>query len=571
MKIIFFKKYVLGFILIFFFTQFSIGQNIENLGKGEALKMSGNIAVGAAAYQAIGRENRKSPFSYFISANPVFSVYGFDIPVSFMYRDQQGSVSTPFNRINIRPTYKWATLHIGSTNLPLSPYILNGQVINGVGVELKPGKFNFSGVYGRLENPLAQLDTLVQGTQLLETYKRNAAGVRIGFGSKRNNFNLIGFRAKDDISSADLSLIDPLLVRPEENIVIGTEFSISPIKQIRLHVSGAGSALTSNQESVPLEVPELTGRLKNLEDFYTLNISSKLQFAGDAGIDFRFKQVGFGFEYKRVDPFYKSLGTYYFQEDYENYTAKLNFSLAKNKIRFNGRGGIQRNNLTKLRSTTSTRKIANASLTISPSRTFLVTARYSNFQTDRNPEVSNLNDSLRLTRTTAVYGATSRILFGQKEVPHSITVSANYQNLEDVLDEQTRDLGIANYNGNLTYAIHWKQKSMSLSGSLLFNQNSIKERENQRLGGNLRWSKKLKNKTLSLSSSIGYMINSVNGAEDGSSITGRLGLNYKINPQNTASFNLNYLNRSSVTNAFQEFRGNVKFIYRLNPPKSKSK
>ena len=571
MNIIFFNKYVLGILMILSFTQISIGQNIENLGKGEVLKMTGNIAVGATAYSVTGRENRRSPFSYFISANPVFSIYGFDIPVSFIYRDQQGSVSSPFNRINIRPTYKWATLHIGSTNLPLSPYILNGQVINGLGVELKPGKFNFSGVFGQLENPLAQLDTLVEGTQLLETYKRNAAAVKIGFGSKRNNFNLIGFRAKDDISSADLSLIDPLLVRPEENIVVGTEFSISPIKQVRIHASAAGSALTSNQESVPLDVPELTGRLKNLDDFYTLNISSKLQFAGDAGIDFKFKQVGFGFEYKRVDPFYKSLGTYYFQEDYENFTAKLNFSLAKNKIRFNGRGGLQRNNITKLRSITSSRKIANASLTLSPSRAFMLTARYSNFQTDRNPEVSTLNDSLRLTRTTAVYGVTSRLLFGGKEVPHSITVSANYQNLEDVLDEETRDLGIDNYNGNLTYAIQWRKKAMSISASALFNQNNVAERENQRIGGNLRWTKKLLNKKLSLNTSAGYMINFLNGDEDGNSITGRFGFNYKINPQYSTSFNLNYLNRSSLTNDFQEFRGNVKFIYKLNPPKTKSK
>ena len=557
--------------MIFAFTQLTIGQNIENLGKGEVLKMSGNIAVGATAYSVTGRENRRSPFSYFISANPVFSIYGFDIPVTFIYRDQQGSVSTPFNRINIRPTYKWATLHIGATNLPLSPYILNGQVINGLGVELKPGKFNFSSIYGRLENPLAQLDTLVEGTQLLETYQRNAVAVKIGFGSKRNNFNLIGFRAKDDISSADLSLIDPLLVRPEENIVIGTEFSISPIKQVRLHASAAGSALTSNQESVPLDVPELTGRLKNLDDFYTLNISSKLQFAGDAGIDFKFKSVGFGFEYRRVDPFYKSLGTYYFQEDYENFTFKLNFALAKNKIRFNGRGGLQRNNITKLRSITSSRKIANASITISPSRAFMVTARYSNFQTDRNPEVSNLNDSLRLTRTTAVYGATSRLIFGGKEVPHSITASANYQNLEDVLNAETRDLGIDNYNGNLTYAIQWRQKAMSISASALFNQNNAGERENRRLGGNLRWTKKFMNKKLSLNTSAGYILNYLNGDEDGNSITGRIGFNYKINSQYRTSFNLNYLNRTSLTNDFQEFRGNVKFIYKLNPPKTKSK
>ncbi|MEL6989555.1 MAG: hypothetical protein AAGK97_17230, partial [Bacteroidota bacterium] len=356
-------------------------------------------------------------------------------------------------------------------------------------------------------------------------------------------FNLIGFRAKDDISSADLSLIDPFLVRPEENVVIGTEFSISPIKEFRIYAHAAGSAITSNQNSVPLDVPELTNRLANIEDFYTLNITSKLQFAGDAGFEVKLKQFTIGGEYKRVDPFYKSLGTYYFQEDYENILVKLNFALAKNKVRFNGRGGIQRNNLAKLRNTTSTRRIANASLTISPSRAFAATARYSNFQTDRNPEVSNLNDSLRLTRTTAVYGGILRFQFGSKEMPNTITASGNYQNLEDVLDEQTRDLGIDNYNANVTYGIQFRKSALNIAASFLYNQNNAGENENQRLGGNLRISKRLLDKKLSLNTAFGYMLNSINGVDDGNSITGRLGIRYKINPQYATTLNLNYLNR----------------------------
>ena len=557
-------KTIFNFFLLF--SCLGLGQlqaqDIESLG-GSPFTVSGNISVGSSFYKAINRDNRRSPFAYFISANPTFSIYGFDIPVSIAYRDQQGSISSSFNRYSISPRYKWAQLHLGNTSLTMNPYTLSGQLIKGAGLELTPGHVRIAVVAGKLENPLAQLDTIVEGAEILETYKRNALAAKLGYGSQNNFIEFSAFKAKDDINSVDRALINPRLVKPEENIVFGTSLGISPVKWVQLKVNVAASAHTANQETISaFETEDFTQLKEDFGEVITLNFSSKLQFAGDASINFRFKKFGFGAEYKRVDPLYRSLGTFYFLEDYENYLGKINFNLLEGKLRFQGRGGVQRNNLNNLRSVTNTRQIINANLTVAPSRSFSVTGRYANFQTDRSPGLISVNDSLRFARATASYGLSPRLTFGSKDRRSSISASVNYQNLEDLLNQENTGRNIDNFNANLTYGISFKPSQFSISLSLLGNENLIQDRETRRIGGNLRMSKKLLDRQLTLTSSAGYMQNFLNQIADGNSITARLGIRYRVKKSYTASFNINYLNRGGQT-AFQEFRGTLKFTYIL--------
>ncbi len=556
-----------SFTALLFFTLFFLSLGAQDLEKFDKtpIAISGNIALGTSLYQAIGREDRRSPYTYFISANPTFTIFGFDIPISLVYRDQKSSISNPFSRVSINPRYKWISLHAGSINLSLSPYVLSGQIIKGGAVELTPGKFRISAIRGTLENPLAQLDTIVVGAEILPSYKRSALGGKIGFGSSRNFVDLIVFKAKDDVSSLDPMLVDPRVVKPEENLVAGISFSISPAKWLSLKVNTSASAHTANQESGNYLESE---DLKNIREEYgaltTVNLSTKLQFAGDADLDFRFRKFGFGAEYKRVDPFYKSLGTFYFQEDYENMLVKLNFRLFKNKIRFSGRGGLQRNNLNNLRDVTNTRQILNANLTIVPSKNFQLTGRYSNFQTERAPGLVAVNDTLRYTRTTALYGATPRFSFGSDERKSTLTISANYQNLEDLLNQENTGNSIENYNANFSYNLNLIPSQTSITLSLLGNQNLIKDTERQRLGANLRISKKLLDKKLTLSVAAGGFQNYLNTIDEGQSYTGKIGIRYKLSKTINMSCNMNYLNRQGSI-SYQEFRGNIRLAYRLDP------
>jgi len=559
------KSLIISFLVcslcILFSTDYIQGQNLENIG-GKLFQVSGNISVGNSFYKAIDRDNRRSPFAYFINANPTFSIYGLDVPVSITYRDQQGSISNPFNRYSINPTYKWASLHLGNISLQMNPYTLSGVNFKGAGLEVNPGKLRFAVAAGELENPLAQLDTIIEGAELLETYKRDAVAVKLGYGSANNFLEFSGFRAKDDIEQVNVELLNTRLVKPEENIVLGTSFKISPLRWFSIHANIAASAHTANQGSLDiLTTPDLEKAQEDYGDKFTLNVSSKLQLAGDAGFDFKFSNFGFGGEYKRVDPFYKSLGTYYFLEDYENLLMKANISIFKNRVRFAGRGGIQRNNLNGLRTTTNTRQIASGNLTLSPSRNFSLTARYSNFVNESSQGVVEINDSLRYTRTTAIYGVSPRYTFGSKSMQSTLIASANYQNLEDLLDNRNTGRSIDNYTGNLTYNLNLRERQAQIALSLLGNQNLLLNKETQRIGCSLRFTKKLMDKKLSVTSTGGYTKNYLNQLNDGTSVTLRFGLRYRIKRKYTAAININYLNRNGGSRVFQEYRSSMRFTY----------
>lgn len=559
------------YLLVFlFFCGQAFAQDLEKIKDANPFELSGNISAGTSFNQTSGRAQRRSPFAYYISANPTFSFYGISVPVSFTYRDQQGSISQPFNRYLINPTYKWASLHVGNTRIAMNPYVMSGQVIKGVGLELTPKKFRFSGVYGNLENPLAQIDSLVGGTILLEPYRRVAYAAKVGYGSARNFVELTAFKAKDDISEMSMAEVSGRPIKPEDNAVAGLSFGLSPAKWLTFRVSTAASAHTANQlTSNIVESEELDKAKKQYDGIITLNLSSKLQNAGDANLDFRFKHFGFGGEYKRVQPFYKSLGTYYFQEDYENILAKLNFKLFKNKVRVNARGGLQRNNLDKLRSSTNIRQVLNSSLTIAPSSKFLLSLRYSNMQSDRNPNVTAINDSLRITRAVGSYGGVTRVSFGTKERRSAISLSGSYQNLQDVLSAFENNNTIENYNGALTYNLGIKERNMSLSSTLLGNQNIIDTLTRTRVGGNLQCHIKVADKKVALTSNAGYMMNMLNGAGDGSTLTFRVGASYSKKKSITTSVNLNYVNRIGGTTPFSEIRGTFRVSYSIKPIKVK--
>jgi hypothetical protein len=557
-------------ITILLTTAYSNAQDLTNIKDANPFEFSGSIVAGTSFNKTYNREDRRSPYAYFISANPVFSFYGIQVPVSFTYRDQKGSISQPFNRYLINPTYKWISLHVGNTRLTMNPYVMSGQVVKGVGLELTPKKFRFSAVYGNLENPLAQLDSIVGGAILLEAYKRKAYSAKLGYGSARNFFELTAFKAKDDISKMSLEEVRSRSVKPEDNVVLGLGTVLSPSKWLSFRANGAVSAHTANQTTPNIiESEELKEIQDQYEDIITLNLSSKLQYAGDASLDFRFKYFGFGGEYKRVQPFYKSLGTYYFQEDYENILAKFNFRMLKNKIRFTGRGGLQRNNLEKTRSATNARQVLNASLSLIPTPKIFMNLRYANMQSDRNPNITAVNDSLRLTRTTGSYGGVTRVSFGSRERASAISLTANYQNLQDLLGGASRNNEINNYNGSLSYNLRIKEKQTSLIASLLGNQNTIDTLNRTRLGGSLQYGIRLLEKKLALTSNAGYMTNFLNGTGDGSTMTFRVGARFTKKKSWSTSVNINYLNRIGGTTPFSEIRGNFRVSYSIKPIKVK--
>ncbi len=88
-------------------------QNLEQIGKKNPLTISGGLSVNQIGYAVSGIESRRDPYSFYASGNVNFNLYGWSVPLTFTYSNQQGSFQQPFNQFGLHPTYKWITGHFG--------------------------------------------------------------------------------------------------------------------------------------------------------------------------------------------------------------------------------------------------------------------------------------------------------------------------------------------------------------------------------------------------------------------------------------------------------------------------
>ena len=110
--------------LVFFSMHSMYAQDLGSIGKPNPLSVNGGISINQIGYGAVGIDSRRDPYSYFASGNLTLSLYGWSVPFTFSYSNQQSSFSQPFNQYSLHPTYKGFTGHFGNTSMTFSPYTL---------------------------------------------------------------------------------------------------------------------------------------------------------------------------------------------------------------------------------------------------------------------------------------------------------------------------------------------------------------------------------------------------------------------------------------------------------------
>jgi hypothetical protein len=175
-------------------------QSLESIGQEKPLRITGGISANQIFYAAGGMDSRRDPYSYFLSGNLNFDLYGWSVPLSFSFSNQKLSFQQPFNQYGLHPTYKWITGHIGYVSMNFSPYTLSGHLFKGVGIELAPaGKFTYSAMYGRLQKAV-EADTSAEAAGEA-AFRRMGYGFKVGYRNGGDYANAILFRAKDEASS----------------------------------------------------------------------------------------------------------------------------------------------------------------------------------------------------------------------------------------------------------------------------------------------------------------------------------------------------------------------------------
>jgi len=99
------KKTFCILLIISFFGNLSVqAQNVETFldrFKEKPFKLSGGLSVNQILYGINGIEARRDPYTYFLSGNINLSVYGWNIPFSGTYSNQEFQYQTmklmPYN------------------------------------------------------------------------------------------------------------------------------------------------------------------------------------------------------------------------------------------------------------------------------------------------------------------------------------------------------------------------------------------------------------------------------------------------------------------------------------------
>lgn len=549
------------FCIPFLFCMMAVhAQDLAHLKGREPVTFHGNISTGLNYYADLskgGDSHSKPSFgrspSYFIQANPVLSLYGFSIPINIMISSQNKSFNTPFNRFGMSPYYKWAKLHLGWRSLNFSQFTLSGQQMLGAGFELTPGKFRVALMYGKFNNAITDISLYNNLNSNVPVFKRKGFAAKIGYGTGKDFVEFSYLQAKDDSNSLNNVGLDTLLVKPAANQVAGIKGKMTLAERVTFEAEAAVSYYTRD---ITTQLLDLDPPLKELASIRP-RTTSQLAVAGEANLRYIFKNGNASVGYRRVDPDYTSMGTFYMQTDVEQYTAGLAFAFWKRKINLQSRLGWQKNNLSHTSATKGNRIIGNVNISFNPKPNMGVDVQYSNYGISqqvipqlRDPATIVRYDSVRINQVNQSIFVSPHFFITGKSLQHSISLQAGRQSLKSFNEKHKGD-DFTSTTASLIYALLFPKKKINITNVFNYFNTALNANKTELMGYNLAVSKILKGhlptentfiSSITLSLNGGYFMNWLNWASAGSTIMLNPSVSLAFLKRNSFQLMANYTN-----------------------------
>ncbi len=541
---------ILLLVLMVFQLNLLQAQNLENIGKSEVIGVSGGINANNVFYSASGIEGRRDPYNYFLSGNINISIYDWSIPLSFSYSDQNSTFQQPFNQYGLSPTYKWITLHAGYRSMTFSDYTVNGHLFLGGGFDITPHeKLKVSAFYGRLQKAVPE-DTLRQDN--IPAYKRMGGGMKVTVGNQETYIDLIIFKAKDDI----LSLTTPPVasdIDPEENLVLGFNGGAMLFKRLTFKADISSSAITKDLRAEPASAGNM---YDNLGFAFQPRASSSYYMAYKTSLQYAMNNMGIGFAYDRVDPGYRTLGAYYFNNNLESYALTGTANMFQKKVRANARLGVQRNNLDNSELSTMNRLSGSINVNYQVTPKLVIGTNYSNFKTVVNfrSQFTYLNqvspyenlDTLNYQQISQNANMNVNYLINEsKERRQNLNFNLSYQQSNDQQASVEQPTGSKFYNLNSAYTLGLGERNITINIAANANMTRSLAANTTILGPTFSLRRTFLDKKLSTTASLSYNNSYLNSALSGSVTNIRAAANYTIQEKHQFDLNVTALQRYS--------------------------
>jgi len=547
--------------------------DIESLIEAKPIKFSGSL--GAELLYSDSDNfggTEQQPFQYFLSGNLTATLYGkVAVPLSFSYSNRKFNTTYPknqqnFNRFGLSPKYKWVTAHAGWRSMSFSKYSLNGHSFLGGGVELSPGEYDIKVMHGRLLQAVTP-DSSVVGNS--PSFERWGSGIQLARKYKGSLYGVSFFRAKDKNSTIPGGL-DNVGVTPEENFVAALELSQKIGKILSFSIDYASSNLTSDSRAVLEE-----SSFVNNNVFIKSNLTTKRYNAFKTAFKFDLQKANIGFGYERVDPGYSSHGSYFYNNDFENVTMSFAAPLLQNKFNFSTSLGLERDNISKVKTSTANRLIGQLNLTWAVSEKLQFATNYSNFKNvaEFNP-YANQNvtanpydniDSLRYVQVSQNGSFNMTYNMKTETIGQGFTVFANVMQTTNEIGGKLQDSDASFYNTNLSYNFKLIPQNISLTASGNLNWNEILSNEGGMLGPTVGVSTKM---FKTIGTNLMYTWNTPVGNNLNSGDMHRVGLNLSmtIKKKHNLNFSTAWLTREIRNNLgnfakIEDFMGRLGYSY----------
>lgn len=468
------------FFLIFGFFQ---GQDIdlENIGKRTTetlkknpFKISGGVSASSVFYHS-NQNNSREAFTYFLNGNLNLGIYHWTLPISYSFTNQGSQLNYQipwkFNRLSLHPKYKWIQAHIGDASMSFSPYTYNGLMFTGAGVELNPKiPLKVALMGGRLNKEVKENGN----PQNIPAYKRTAYGAQIKWEQEKYKLGLIGFYAKDH--NADLGILSAdKEIFPQENLVISLNASFFIHKNVEVFGEFANSILTQNTQV------EGSNHTRGIASSLIKGNASTQSFnAYNFGAHLNLKNTTLGIRYERIDPEYKTLGAYYFNNDLENITLNNNLTLFKGNLTLATSIGRQIDNLNEQKLKRTSRWVGSINANLKASDKLMITGSYSNFTMFTNKQLNqftNINQNpllLQQPKDSIDYKQIAQntnlninyIISQKKHLSQSLNLNYSLNDMVNKENDIVRRGGISRFhNIAATYALGFPEKKMSIGVS----------------------------------------------------------------------------------------------------------
>ena len=532
-------------------------QDIEQVAKAPILTTNGGVSLNQIGKYST-KNNAEDPYSYYLSGNINANVFGvISFPFSFAFTNNKitTSLPQPFNRFSMSPSYKWITTHIGYASMSFSPYTLSGHDFLGGGVELTPNEsIKISAMYGRLNRSINP-DT----TGREPSFRRMGGGLKIDYMNKKIDASINVFKAKDDINSIEFEKNDSIIIKPQDNFTGSIKINLKLIKNLSITTEYAASFLNhdiSKSQSSNI----IVDNSGDMSYYYALK-SSITQTS---------KLGQIGASYERVSPNYKTLGAYYFNNDFENITANFNTSIKK-CINIGMDVGYQRDNLNGQKVNSNSRLIYSGNINTRINKRLNIGVNVSNLKsyvhiTDIYDKLTQTNqfqnlDTLNFTRLDLTTSSNvSYIIKASKKQRQNINMTFTYQKASEQQGDDKRYTGSEIYNTSLSYLFSIIPQRLNISTTLNYNRNEMPKMKMNVGSINLSIQKALfGNIKTALTATYSKSANTKETLSDIVNI--RLSGGYSIKKKHNINLNVAILNNSGIQGHKTMYSVNLSYNY----------